>query len=154
MRGSTDPTQRRTWNGNEIDAQAISREYSPRIKFYRTKQLLLDKDLDKLMSVAKDESALRYVFEVVFKLLSPPPPPHRGRGWEKGKPRKSSVPASMIDIRNDVLFQAKQDVQRIKALFKKHWGNSRRIKPPTAVAMAARRNGLEPEELEAYLKSH
>jgi hypothetical protein len=67
--------------------------------------------------------------------------------WEPaklGRPRGSSIPG---------LAEADADVDRIVALWREAFGCRRRTCPPTAVAIAARRYGLSPAQLETYRKN-
>jgi hypothetical protein len=74
-----------------------------------------------------------------------------GRGRKRGEPRKKDIP---FFVRRELPYVLK-DIANIKAIWKREFGKKNRPanNQPTAIGIAARRNGLDEESLIVWLKN-
>ncbi|MCK1450440.1 hypothetical protein IVB36_05845 [Bradyrhizobium sp. 35] len=100
--------------------------------------------------IGNDLQSSRFALRQLWQLVHSPPP--KGKKNNRGRKRGESRPSDFSPLERDALSDAAQDMDRIRAIWKRRFGKMNRSErqPPTALEIAARRNGVDEDKLRSW----
>lgn len=126
-------------------------------KFLRASGIDVDEapNFDVLVQLTGNNPELfRFALWQLWQLAHSPPP--KGKKNNRGRRRGESRPSDFSPEESAALSDASQDVDRIRDIWKRRLGRMNRSErqPPTALEIAARRNGVDEDKLRSWRSNH